>query len=37
VDRAIAHQAKLQKLLVAAGGIAGPGTLGDPYDTPVPG
>jgi hypothetical protein len=32
VDRAVAHQAKLEKLLVAAGGIAGPGTLGDPHD-----
>ena len=31
VDRAAAHQAKLQKLLLAAGGIAGPGSIGDPY------
>ena len=28
VDRAAAHQAKLEKLLVAAGGITGPGTIG---------
>jgi hypothetical protein len=28
VDRAAAHQAKLEKLLLAAGGIAGPGTIG---------
>jgi hypothetical protein len=28
VDRAAAHQARLEKLLLAAGGIAGPGTLG---------
>jgi hypothetical protein len=31
VDRAAAHQAKLEKLIVAAGGLVGPGTLGDPY------
>jgi hypothetical protein len=31
VDRAAAHQAMLEKLLLAAGGIAGPGTLGDPW------
>jgi hypothetical protein len=31
VERAAAHQARLQKLLLASGGIAGPGTLGDPY------
>ncbi|MFT5530469.1 MAG: hypothetical protein ACI91O_000480 [Candidatus Poriferisodalaceae bacterium] len=31
IDRAAAHQAKLQKLLLAAGGIAGPGSIGDPY------
>jgi hypothetical protein len=31
VDRAITHQAKLQKLLLAAGGIAGPGSIGHPY------
>ena len=30
LDRAIAHQAKLQKLMLAAGGIAGPGSIGDP-------
>lgn len=29
VGRAIEHQARLQRLLVAAGGVAGPGTLGD--------
>ena len=28
VDRAAAHQARLEKLLIAAGGIAGPGTIG---------
>ena len=28
VDRAAAHQAKLEKILLAAGGITGPGTLG---------
>src|SRR5690606_34348618 len=32
VERAARHQAALQQLLLAAGGIAGPGTLGDPYD-----
>ena len=31
VQRAVDHQAKLQKLMVAAGGIAGPGTIGDSY------
>ena len=34
VDRATARQAELEKLLVAAGGIAGPGTIGDPYADP---
>jgi hypothetical protein len=33
VDRAAAHQAKLEKLMIAAGGIAGPGTIGSAYDT----
>lgn len=33
VRRAAAHQARLQELLLAAGGIAGPGTIGDAYDT----
>jgi hypothetical protein len=33
VQRAVDHQAKLQKLLLAAGGIAGPGTIGDPYSS----
>ncbi|CAN5132201.1 hypothetical protein BH18ACT4_BH18ACT4_16010 [soil metagenome] len=32
VDRAAAHQAKLEKLLLGAGGIAGPGTIGSPYE-----
>ena len=32
VERASDHQAKLEKLLVAAGGICGPGTIGDAYD-----
>ncbi len=27
------HQAKLQTALLEAGGIAGPGTIGDPYAT----
>lgn len=31
VDRAATRQAELEKLLLAAGGIAGPGTIGDPY------
>ena len=35
VDRAAAHQARLEKLLLEAGGIAGPGTLGQPYDQPA--
>jgi len=30
VDRAAAHQAKLEKLMVEAGGIAGPGSIGGP-------
>src|SRR5947207_4903858 len=33
VDRATAHQARLEKLMLAAGGIAGPGTIGSAYDT----
>src|SRR3954463_15954787 len=33
VDRAAAHQARLEKLMLAAGGIAGPGTIGSAYDT----
>ncbi len=28
VDRATAHQARLEKLMVEAGGIAGPGSIG---------
>jgi hypothetical protein len=31
VERATAHQAKLQKLMLAAGGIAGPGSIGNAY------
>lgn len=31
IDRAAAHQAKLAKLLLASGGVAGPGTIGDSY------
>jgi hypothetical protein len=31
VQRAASHQAKLESLLVEAGGVTGPGTLGDPY------
>ncbi|MEX2659550.1 MAG: hypothetical protein WD232_07630 [Acidimicrobiales bacterium] len=34
VDRGAAHQARLEKLMLAAGGIAGPGTIGDPYEQP---
>jgi hypothetical protein len=37
VERATAHQAKLQKLLLAAGGVAGPGTIGDPYTKEIAG
>ena len=33
VQRAVDHQAKLQKLLLAAGGITGPGTIGDSYSS----
>jgi hypothetical protein len=34
VQRAADHQARLEKLMLAAGGIAGPGTLGmSPYET----
>ena len=33
VDRAMAHQAQLEKLMLAAGGIAGPGSIGDAYVT----
>jgi hypothetical protein len=32
VDRASARAAELEKLMVAAGGICGPGTIGDAYD-----
>jgi hypothetical protein len=31
VQRAADHQVRLQQLLLAAGGIAGPGSIGDPY------
>ena len=31
VDRAAGHQAALEKLMLAAGGIAGPGSIGNPY------
>ncbi len=31
IDRAMAHQGRLSKLMLAAGGIAGHGTLGDPF------
>jgi hypothetical protein len=30
VDRAVAHQARLEKILLKAGGIAGPGSVGAP-------
>ena len=32
VARASEHQRRLEELIVAAGGIAGPGTIGDAYD-----
>jgi len=32
VARAAEHQRRLEELIVAGGGIAGPGTIGDPYD-----
>ena len=35
VRRAADHQVKLQTLLLASGGIAGPGTIGDAYDVGV--
>ncbi len=37
VRRAADHQVRLQELLLAAGGIAGPGTIGDPWAPEVPG
>jgi hypothetical protein len=37
VERAAAHQVRLQKLLLAAGGVAGPGSIGDPWAPAVPG
>ena len=36
VQLAADRQAHLEKLLLAAGGIAGPGTMGDPYDVISP-
>jgi len=33
IDRATAHQAKLEKLMLAAGGIAGPGSIGHAYES----
>jgi hypothetical protein len=33
VDRAANHQARLEKLMLAAGGITGPGTIGSAYDS----
>ncbi len=35
VERANAHQLKLEKLLVASGGMCGPGTIGNAYDLTV--
>jgi hypothetical protein len=35
IDRATAHQARLEKLMVAAGGICGPGTIGFGAGAPV--
>ena len=37
VARASAHQARLEELMLAAGGIAGPGSIGDPYELRPPG
>ena len=31
VERAARHQAKLETLLVAAGGVTGPGSIGDAF------
>ncbi len=36
VQRAADRVAHLEKLMLAAGGIAGPGTIGDPYAEPQP-
>jgi hypothetical protein len=33
IQRALAHQLKLETLIWKAGGITGPGSIGDPYDT----
>ena len=33
IERAAAHQVKLEKLLLAAGGVAGPGSIGSTYVT----
>ena len=32
IDRAAAHQARLSKLMLAAGGVVGPGSIGS-FDT----
>ena len=31
LERAMSHQTKLEKIMLAAGGIVGPGSIGDPY------
>ena len=31
VERAMIHQTRLEQIMLAAGGIAGPGSIGDPY------
>ena len=36
VQRAADRVAELEKLLLKAGGVAGPGTIGDPYAEPQP-
>ncbi|HUW01861.1 MAG TPA: hypothetical protein VMW08_05880 [Acidimicrobiales bacterium] len=36
IERAAAHQVKLQKLMLAAGGITGPGSIGDAYASNQP-
>jgi len=31
LERAMSHQTKLEKIMLEAGGIAGPGSIGNPY------
>ena len=37
VDRAAAHQSRLEKLMLSAGGVTGPGSIGDAYALAEPG